>query len=248
MRRPNVDGDDEADADADAVAAQPAVTEVVGAAVLVELAASLIVSWWLNGCSSSTIATTATAATADRTDQNSGARDRRAPSPGPRGGRGGPGQPRRAVLESARTADGAAAGSPGTAPAAADRWAAGTAEAADSRAADWPGARRGSRFGGAVPIAPLVPRRGVRPGQWRRARQADLGKTRPALFGLGFGAFGLGFGAGLGSGRLGRRSLVDDALPALGTEPRTRPQPGPASAAPAAQLCHCTTARPFNSA
>ncbi len=94
MRKPTVDGDDEAAADADAVAvAELAVTEVVGAAVLVELAASLIVSWWLNGWSSSTIATTATAATADRTDQNSGARDRRAPFPWPRGGRGGPGHP-----------------------------------------------------------------------------------------------------------------------------------------------------------
>ena len=79
-------------ADADAVA-ELAATEVVGTAVLVELAATLIVSWWLNGWSSSAIATTATAATADRTDQNSGARDRRVPFPGPRGGRGGPGHP-----------------------------------------------------------------------------------------------------------------------------------------------------------
>jgi hypothetical protein len=75
------DVDDEAATDADAVAALAA-TEVVGAAVLVELAASLIVSWWLNGWSSSTVTTTATANAADRIDQNNGARDRRPPFPG----------------------------------------------------------------------------------------------------------------------------------------------------------------------
>jgi hypothetical protein len=41
-----VDGDDEADAGA---VGELAATEVVGGVVLVELAASLTVSWWLNG-------------------------------------------------------------------------------------------------------------------------------------------------------------------------------------------------------
>jgi hypothetical protein len=45
----DADGDDEADeADADA-AGELAATEAVGGVVLAELAASLIVSWWLNG-------------------------------------------------------------------------------------------------------------------------------------------------------------------------------------------------------
>jgi len=84
----DADGDNEADTEAGAVG-ELAAAEVVGTAVLVELAASLTVSWWLNGWSSSVMATTATAATAVRTDQNSGARDRRPPSPGLRGGPGG---------------------------------------------------------------------------------------------------------------------------------------------------------------
>jgi hypothetical protein len=86
----DADGDDEADPDA---AGELAATEAVGAVVLVELAASLIVSWWLNGCSSTTITITATAATAARTDHSRGARDRRLPPPGRRGGPGGAGGP-----------------------------------------------------------------------------------------------------------------------------------------------------------
>jgi hypothetical protein len=42
----DADGDDEADPDA---AGELAATEAVGDVVVVELAASLTVSWWLNG-------------------------------------------------------------------------------------------------------------------------------------------------------------------------------------------------------
>ena len=125
--------------------------------------------------------------------------------------------------EPARTADGAAAGSPGTAPAAAARWAAGTAEAADSRAADRPGARTG-----AASVALYQSLHSFRGGESGPGNGAAPGmptsvKPGPLVLGLGLGAFGLGSGAGLRvRGGLGRRSLVDDALPALGTEPRTR--------------------------
>jgi hypothetical protein len=118
------------------------------------------------------------------------------------------------------------------------------------------GLERAARFGGAVPIAPLVARRGIRSGNWHRARQADLGETRPARLRRCrcrcrcrcwcLRDCRSRFRPRLGS--LGRRGLVDDALPARGTESRTRTQPCPASTAPAAQLCHGTTAHPFNSA
>jgi hypothetical protein len=107
---------------------------------------------------------------------------------------------------------------------------------------------RAARFGGAVPIAPLVPRCGVRPGNRHRARQADLGVPRPARLRWCWcwcWCWCLRDArSGARSGSIGRRELVDDALPALGTEPRTRAQPRPAFAAPAARLCHCTTAHP----
>ena len=97
-----------------------------------------------------------------------------------------------------------------------------------------------------VPVTPVIrggeAAAGPAPGPGRRGRprrrepRARLGEPRTAALD------GRGPGGRPGPEAACRRFLLDDALPALGTEPRTRAQLRPAPAAPAAELFHSTTA------